>query len=85
MTSSPRYKWILVVIMLLISALNYGDRAALSAVFPMLRRDLGVTDMELGLVGSAFLWAYGLGCPFAGLRKRGLDALREAIVAAASS
>ena len=67
MTHSPRYKWILVVVMLLISALNYGDRAALSAVFPMLRRDLGVTDLELGLVGSAFLWAYGLGCPFAGL------------------
>ena len=57
---------LLVGVLLLISALNYGDRIALSAVFPMLKRDLGVTDLELGFVGSAFLWAYGLGCPFAG-------------------
>jgi predicted MFS family arabinose efflux permease len=60
------YKWVLVGILLLVSALNYGDRIALSAVFPMLKRDLGVTDLELGFIGSAFLWAYGLGCPFAG-------------------
>jgi len=61
------YKWQLVVVLLVVSALNYGDRSALSAVFPLLRRDLGVTDLQLGLLGSAFLWAYGLGCPFSGL------------------
>ena len=50
MKPSSRYKWILVAVLLLVSALNYGDRIALSAVFPMLKRDLRVTDLELGLV-----------------------------------
>jgi predicted MFS family arabinose efflux permease len=63
---SARYKWVLVAVLCVISALNYGDRSALAAVFPLLRQDLGLSDLQLGLVGSAFLWTYGLGCPVAG-------------------
>ncbi len=63
---SPQYKWILVAVLFVVSALNYADRIALSAVFPLLRQDLGLTDLQLGLIGSAFLWAYGIGCAISG-------------------
>ncbi|WP_197169445.1 MFS transporter [Novipirellula galeiformis] len=46
--------------------LNYCDRQAVFAMFPVLQSDLGLTDRELGLTGSIFLWVYGLGCPLAG-------------------
>lgn len=63
---SARYKWVLVAVLGVISALNYGDRSALAAVFSPLRQDLGLSDLQLGLAGSAFLWAYALGCPVSG-------------------
>jgi predicted MFS family arabinose efflux permease len=46
--------------------LNYCDRQAVFAMFPVLKSELGLTDTELGLTGSVFLWVYGLGCPIAG-------------------
>jgi len=46
--------------------LNYCDRQAIFAMFPVLRGDLGLTDTQLGLTGSIFLWVYALGCPLAG-------------------
>jgi predicted MFS family arabinose efflux permease len=48
------------------AALNYADRAALSSVLPALRGDFQLTDVQLGLLGSVFLWAYALGSPLAG-------------------
>jgi len=48
------------------AALNFADRAAMSAVLPALRTEFGLTDVQLGLVGSSFLWCYALGSPFAG-------------------
>jgi sugar phosphate permease len=64
--AAARSRWALVAILVPISALNYGDRLALAAVYPLLRSDLGLTDLDLGLVGSAFLWAYGPACAGAG-------------------
>jgi MFS family permease len=46
--------------------LNYCDRQAVFAMFPVLKSDLGLTDTQLGLTGSIFLWVYGIGCPIAG-------------------
>ena len=46
--------------------LNYCDRQAISAMFPVLKSDLGMTDFQLGLTGTIFLWVYGCGCPIAG-------------------
>lgn len=47
--------------------LNYGDRQAIFAMFGSLKTDLAMTDSQLGLTGSAFLWVYGICCPLAGL------------------
>lgn len=46
--------------------LNYCDRQAISAMYPVLQSDLKLTDTQLGLLGSVFLWVYGFGCPLAG-------------------
>ena len=46
--------------------LNYCDRQAIFAMFPVLKSDLALTDTQLGLTGSIFLWVYAIGCPLAG-------------------
>src|SRR5262245_39285082 len=63
---SPSYKWILVAVLFLAASLNYADRGALTAVFPLLRKDLGMSDLALAAIGSFFLWSYALFSPLAG-------------------
>ena len=46
---------------------NYADRQAIFSVFPLLEREMGLSPVQLGLLGSAFAWVYGLGAPFAGM------------------
>jgi MFS family permease len=59
-------KWLLVALLVVVGGINYADRTAITAVFPLLKSDLSLTDVGLGLVGSMFLWSYGLSSPFAG-------------------
>lgn len=49
-----------------IGALNYADRTAISSIFPLLRVDLGLSDLVLAGIGSVFLWSYAIGSPVAG-------------------
>ncbi len=46
--------------------LNYCDRQAVFSMFPALKTDLKMSDGQLGLTGTIFLWVYALGCPIAG-------------------
>jgi MFS family permease len=46
---------------------NYADRQAIFSVFPLLEREMNLTPVELGLLGSAFAWVYGLMAPVAGM------------------
>jgi MFS family permease len=45
---------------------NYADRQAIYSVFPLLKAELGLSDIELGIVGAAFMWVYALSAPLAG-------------------
>jgi MFS family permease len=65
-TSWPQYKWYVVGMLWWISFFNYADRQAIFSVFPLLEMELGLTKVQLGLLGSSFAWVYGLGAPFAG-------------------
>lgn len=47
--------------------LNYCDRQAVFAMFSVLEDELSMTDGQLGLTGTFFLWVYGVGCPIAGI------------------
>ncbi|MFZ2279520.1 MAG: MFS transporter, partial [Prosthecobacter sp.] len=46
--------------------LNYCDRQAVFAMFPSLKTGLSMSDQQLGLVGTVFLWVYAIGCPVSG-------------------
>ena len=45
---------------------NYGVRTSVAAVFPLLKTNLGFTNVGLGAIGSFFLWSYALASPLAG-------------------
>ncbi len=45
---------------------NYADRQAVFSVFPKLKSEFGFDPVQLGLIGSAFMWIYAAGAPFAG-------------------
>src|SRR5258707_15179268 len=62
----PRYKWSVVAMLWTIAFFNYADRQAIFSVFPLLEREMPLTPVELGLLGSGFAWVYGLGAPLAG-------------------
>jgi MFS family permease len=49
-----------------ISFFNYADREAIFSVFPLLQKEMHLTPIQLGLLGSSFAWVYGLCAPFAG-------------------
>lgn len=63
---NPNYKWYVVGMLWMIAFFNYADRQAIFSVFPLLEEQLGLSKVELGLLGSSFAWVYGLGAPFAG-------------------
>ncbi len=50
----------------LISFFNYADREAIFSLFPLLEKELRLTPVQLGLLGSSFAGVYGLCAPFAG-------------------
>lgn len=61
-----RYKWAVVGMLWFVCFFNYADRQAISAVFPALRAEFGFDSVQIGLIGSAFMWVYAFGAPFAG-------------------
>jgi MFS family permease len=46
---------------------NYADRQAIYSVFPLLATEMELTKVELGFVGSSFMWVYALALPLAGI------------------
>ena len=43
-----------------ITTINYADRATISIAGPDIKRDLGLSSVEMGFVFSAFAWSYVL-------------------------
>lgn len=37
---------------------NYADRQAIFSVFPLLKQEMGLSNVQLGIVGAAFMWVY---------------------------
>jgi MFS family permease len=61
------YRWAVVGMLWLICFFNYADRQAIFSVFPLLGRELRLDDVQLGIIGSAFMWTYAAFAPVAGL------------------
>ncbi|HUQ90031.1 MAG TPA: MFS transporter, partial [Bryobacteraceae bacterium] len=63
---NPRYKWHVVAMLWWIAFFNYADRQAIFSVFPLLQKEMNLSNTQLGLLASSFAWVYGLGALFAG-------------------
>jgi len=63
---SRRYKWELLALLWIAFFLHQGDRQIYNSVIPLIKTDLRLNDVQLGLVGSVFTLVYGLLVPIAG-------------------
>ena len=55
---STRVRYGILAIIIIATAINYMDRANLSIVAPDVKKDLHISEAELGLIFSAFSWTY---------------------------
>src|SRR5690242_13199129 len=61
-----KHAWLVVALLSIAFVINYVDRQVVFSIFPLLRRDLGFSEAELGAVGTLFTWTYSLAMPFSG-------------------
>ena len=64
------YKWIMLILVSVAYFLAQGTRLIYAAVLPQIKATFaagGVSDAQLGLVGSAFTLVFGIVMPFAGM------------------
>lgn len=54
------------IILALINLLNYIDRQVLYSVFPLIKKDLILSDKQLGFLASAFMLVYMFSAPILG-------------------
>lgn len=63
---SKTYRWLVVLMLWSICFLNYADRQVIFSVFPLLSQEFGFSKLQLGLIGSSFMWIYAVGSFAAG-------------------
>jgi MFS family permease len=64
---ADHYKWWVVGMLWFVCLLNYADRQALFSLFPLLKSEMALSDIQLGIIGSSFMWVYALSAPLSGL------------------
>lgn len=67
MILGKNYKWFVVGILWFVCFFNYADRQAIFSVFPLLKTEMHLSDVQLGVVASAFMWVYASFGAIAGL------------------
>jgi len=65
-TLGADYKWWVIAMLWFVCLLNYADRQAIFAIFPLLKTELRLTDVQLGIIGTSFMWVYAAFGPVAG-------------------
>lgn len=69
-TRNPKleiYKWWVVAMLWFVCFFNYADRQAIFSVFELLKSEMNLSDVQLGIVGASFMWVYAAFGPIAGL------------------
>jgi ACS family glucarate transporter-like MFS transporter len=56
--AAGRVRWSVLAMLFVVTVVNYADRATLSMAAPALSADLNIDPLQLGIVFSAFGWAY---------------------------
>jgi ACS family glucarate transporter-like MFS transporter len=59
-------RWLMVGLVFAVAAVAYLDRANISIAAPLIKKDVGLDNYQLGYVFSAFVFGYALSQPFAG-------------------
>lgn len=60
-TKPTRKRYLILLMLFLVTTINYADRATIAIAGSSLQKDLGIDAVTLGYVFSAFGWAYVLG------------------------
>jgi MFS transporter, ACS family, hexuronate transporter len=66
-SDATRFRWLLLAVFVLSSAINYLDRQALATLAPVLRAEFHLSNAQYGLVLTAFSLTYAASAPFAGM------------------
>jgi len=69
-TASPypsRYRWVVLTVFVLSTAINYLDRQTLATLAPLVRAEFHLSNAEYGLIVAVFSIAYAACAPFAGM------------------
>lgn len=70
MTPTPdaaRFRWLVLAVFVLSSAINYLDRQSLATLAPLVRAEFHLSNTQYGLILAAFSIAYMASAPFAGM------------------
>jgi ACS family hexuronate transporter-like MFS transporter len=62
-----RFRWLVLSIFVLSTAINYLDRQTLATLAPLLRREFRLSNADYGLLLTAFSVTYSVSAPFAGM------------------
>ncbi len=65
--ASAGYRWAVVGMLWLVCLFNYADRQAIFSVFEPIKEEMKLDDVQLGIVGGAFMWVYAAAMPFTGV------------------
>ena len=55
-----RTRWLILAVLFAVTTINYADRATISIAGPEIRKDLGLSAVQMGFIFSAFAWSYVL-------------------------
>jgi len=62
-----RFRWVVLAVFVLSSAINYLDRQSLATLAPLVRSEFHLSNTHYGLILTAFSLTYAAGAPLAGL------------------
>jgi ACS family hexuronate transporter-like MFS transporter len=64
---ATRFRWLVLAVFVLSSAINYLDRQSLATLAPLVRSEFHLSNAQYGLILTAFSIAYMASAPFAGM------------------
>lgn len=67
MITGKRYKWEVLFLLWIAFFLNQADRQIFNVVLPSIKADMHLTDMEVGLIATAFNLIFALFVPISGI------------------
>ncbi len=64
---ATRFRWLVLAVFVLSSAINYLDRQSLATLAPLVRAEFHLSNTQYGLILTAFSVTYMVSAPFAGM------------------